>query len=121
MADLLTRVAVEGGGLRSGLVRAAVGDLDLGAIVSPPDAATDAEPDETWTPYPQNFVFWNLQHASRLIPPRAPSPPLRLHTGLAGGIGDRINDALLSFVNDQYAEAEAFLNQADASGMFWST
>ena len=90
-------------------------------IVSPPDAATDAEPDETWTPYPQNFVFWNLQHASRLIPPRAPSPPLRLHTGLAGGIGDRINDALLSFVNDQYAEAEAFLNQADASGMFWST
>ena len=39
-------------------------------IVSPPDAATDVEPDEMWTPYPQNFVFWNLQHASRLIPPR---------------------------------------------------
>ena len=38
-----------------------------------------------------------------------------------GGIGDRINDALLSFVNDQYAEAEAFLNQADARGIFWST
>src|SRR5207253_8690360 len=59
----------------------------------------------------QHFVFWNLQHASRLIPPRAPSKPLQLHTGLAGGIGDSINDALLSFVNDSYAEAEAFLNQ----------
>ena len=90
-------------------------------IVSPPDAGGDAEPDETWTPYPQHFVFWNLQHASRLIPPKAPSKPLQLHTGLAGGIGDSINDALLSFVNDAYAEAEAFFNQADARGTFWST
>jgi hypothetical protein len=90
-------------------------------IVSPPGAASDDEPDATWTPYPQHFVFWNLQHASRLIPPKAPSPPLRLHTGLAGGIGDRINDALLSFVNDRNAEAEAFFGQADARGIFWST
>ena len=90
-------------------------------IVSPPDAGDDAEPDETWTPYPQHFVFWNLQHASRLIPPKSPSEPLRLHTGLAGGVGDRINDALLSFVNDSNAEAEAFFNQADARGIFWST
>ena len=90
-------------------------------IVSPPDVGGDAEPDETWTPYPQHFAFWNLQHASRLIPPRAPSKPLQLHTGLAGGIGDSINDTLLSFVNDAYAEAEAFLNQADARGIFWST
>ena len=90
-------------------------------IVSPPDAGGDAVPDETWTPYPQHFVFWNLQHASRLIPPRTPSQPLQLHTGLAGGIGDRINDALLSFVNDSNAEAEAFFNQADARGIFWGT
>jgi hypothetical protein len=39
-------------------------------IVSPPGAASDDEPDETWTPYPQHFVFWNLQHASRLVPPK---------------------------------------------------
>jgi hypothetical protein len=90
-------------------------------IVSPAGAASDDVPDETWTPYPQHFVFWNLQHASRLIPPKAPSEPLRLHTGLAGGVGDRINDALLSFVNDSNAEAEAFFGQADARGIFWST
>lgn len=90
-------------------------------IVSPPNAAEDGEPDETWTPYPQHFVFWNLQHAARLIPPKAPNPPLRLHTGLAGGVGDRINDAILSFVNDRNAEAEAFFGQADARGIFWST
>jgi hypothetical protein len=90
-------------------------------MVSPPNAAADAEPDETWTPYPQHFVFWNLQHASRLIPPKAPNPPLQLFVPLAGGIAQPVINALLSFVNDQYAEAEAFLNQADARGTFWST
>ena len=45
-------------------------------IVSPPNVGEDAVPDETWTPYPQHIVFWNLQHASRLIPPTAPSEPL---------------------------------------------
>ena len=49
-------------------------------IVSPPDVSADAEPDETWTPYPQHFVFWNLQHASRLIPPRA-HPDVALFIG----------------------------------------
>ncbi len=90
-------------------------------IVSPPDAADDAEPDETWTPYPQYSVIWNLQHASRLIPPKAPSEPLRLFVPLAGGIAQPVINALLSFVNDQNAEAEAFFNQADARGTFWST
>lgn len=90
-------------------------------IVSPPGAASDDEPDATWTPYPQHFVFWNLQHASRLIPPKAPNPPLQLSVPLAGGIAQPVINALLSFVNDQNAEAEAFLNQADARGMFWST
>jgi len=90
-------------------------------IVSPPGATSDDEPDVTWTPYAQHLVFWNLQHAARLIPPKAPNPPLRLRTGLAGGVGDRINDALLSFVNDRNAEAEAFFGQADARGIFWST
>lgn len=41
--------------------------------------------------------------------------------GLAGAVGDRINDALLSFINDSNAEAHEFLNQTDAPGTFWST
>lgn len=90
-------------------------------IVSPPDAAADGEPDETWTPYAQHFAFWNLQHTSRLIPPKAPNPPLQLFVPLADGVAQPIINALLSFVNDQNAEAEAFFNQADARGMFWST
>ena len=90
-------------------------------MVSPPDADPDAVPDHTWVAYPQHFAFWNLQHASRLIASNAPSNPLRLVTGLAGGVADRINDALLSLINDRNEEAAAFLNQADARGLFWNT
>jgi hypothetical protein len=90
-------------------------------IVSPLGAASDDEPDATWTPYSQHFVFWNLQHASRLIPPKAPNPPLQLFVPLAGGIAQPVINALLSFVNDRNAEAEAFFGQADARGIFWST
>lgn len=90
-------------------------------IVSPPNASEDDEPDESWTPYPQHFAFWNLQHASRLIPPKTPNPPLQLFVPLAGGVAQPVINALLSFVNDQFAEAEAFFNQTDARGIFWST
>jgi hypothetical protein len=90
-------------------------------IVSPPDADAGAQPDHTWMAYPEHFVFWNLNHATRIVPPVAPQPPLTLRTGLAGGVGDRINDGLLSFINDHNAEAQAFLDQADARGHFWST
>jgi hypothetical protein len=90
-------------------------------IVSPPGAASDDQPDETWTPYPQHFVFWNLQHASRLVPPKAPPAPLRLDVPLAGGVAQPIINSMLSFINDRNAEAWAFFNQADARGIFWST
>jgi hypothetical protein len=90
-------------------------------IVSPPDVDADAQPDHSWTAYPQHFVFWNLNHATRIVPPSAPQPPLTLRTGLGAGVGDRINDGLLSFINDHNAEAQAFLNHADARGHFWST
>ena len=90
-------------------------------IVSPPGATKEDAPDQTWTAYPQHSVFWNLQHASRLIPPRPADPPLQLFVPLAGGIAQPVINALLSFVNDSNAEAEAFFNQADARGIFWST
>ncbi|MEA3212430.1 MAG: hypothetical protein QOE70_5487 [Chthoniobacter sp.] len=90
-------------------------------IVSPPDVGEDTEPDETWTPYPQHFVFWNLQHASRLVIPKAPPAPLGLDLPLAGGVAQPIINGLLSFINDRNAEAWAFFNQADARGLFWST
>lgn len=90
-------------------------------LVSPPDAGSEDEPDETWTPYPQHFVFWNLNHASRAQMPGKPQQPITLHTGLLGGIADSIFNALLSPVNDAYAQISAYLDAADFTGMYWST
>lgn len=90
-------------------------------VVSPPDASEDDEPDETWTPYPQHFVFWNLNHASRAQMPGKTPEPITLHTGLIGGLADSIFSALLSPVNDAYNQISAFLNAADFTGKYWST
>ena len=90
-------------------------------LVSPPDTAFNAQPDETWTPYPQHFVFWNLNHASRAQMPSAPPEPITLQTGLLGGLADSIFAALLSPVNDAYAQVSAYLGAADFTGLYWST
>ena len=90
-------------------------------LVSPPNAGSDAVPDETWTPYPQHFVFWNLNHASRAQMPGAPPQPITLHTGLLGGIADSIFNELLSPVNDAYAQISAYLNAANFTGLYWTT
>ncbi len=55
-------------------------------LVSPPDAAEDAEPDVSWTPYVAYAVFWNLNYISRAQEPTLPSRPLTLHTGLLNGM-----------------------------------
>lgn len=90
-------------------------------MVSPPDAGSEDQPDETWTPYPQHFVFGNLNHASRAQMPSAPPQPIKLVTGLLGGLADSIFNQLLSPVNDAYAQISAYLGAADFSGIYWST
>lgn len=89
-------------------------------IVSPPDADPDAVPDATWTPYPQHFVFWNLNHASRAVPGAKPQPPITLTTGLAFGLGDALFAGLLSPVNDALTQLDQFFSGADYSGRFWT-
>jgi hypothetical protein len=76
--------------------------------------------DETWAPYPQHFVFWNLAHASRRAQTAAEPKPITLFTGLAGGIGDAINQQLLGPVNDDAARISAALNAVTPEGKFWS-
>lgn len=89
-------------------------------MVSPPDTPSDAVPDHTWTPMSQHFVFWNLMHATRVIPPKAPLPPLQLFIPLAGGIAQPIINGILSGINDRFAELSAFFGKGDTRGKFWS-
>lgn len=89
-------------------------------MVSPPDADPLADPDPTWTPYPQHFVFRNLNYATRNKVPDAPQTPIRLQTGLLGGSADQIFASLLSPLNDQYATLNAYLGAANFAGEFWT-
>lgn len=89
-------------------------------MVSPPETGSDAQVDQTWQPYVQHFVFWNLAHATRFIPPPAPLPPIRIVTGLGLGLLDFLANAFIAPLNDAMNEANAFLNASDMRGQFWN-
>src|SRR4029078_4955919 len=65
-------------------------------MVSPPgwtpplDATADtAQPDGTWEPYVEHKLFWNLNHASRLVLPPAGEKrePITFVSALGFGLG----------------------------------
>lgn len=89
--------------------------------MSPPNAASDASPDQTWEIFAQYFVYWNLMHASFAQPPTQPDDPLVLPVGfLAGGVADAIIRGLLDPANDAFAKIDAFLRAANYKGGFWT-
>ncbi len=89
-------------------------------MVSQPDAGSEAEPDHTWEPHVKHRCWWNLSYATNAAQPAPTSDPLRLVTGLALGLADAIFAQILTPANPQYAEVEAFFNQANTAGKFWT-
>lgn len=85
-----------------------------------PEGVTDGLPDGTWLPYFGWETFWNLDYAARNVPPATPPAPIRLFTGLAGGVGDLIGNQFLALTNDQLAIAENAINNTDNRGRFWT-
>ncbi|MEA3210989.1 MAG: hypothetical protein QOE70_4046 [Chthoniobacter sp.] len=92
-------------------------------MVSPPAAGSEAVPDETWQPYVQHFVFWNLNHAPRNSPPEIhQETEFGLLVPLALGTAQGIINGILSVINGMLNEALAFLRQSgDTRGNFWNT
>ncbi len=89
-------------------------------FVSPPGAPYGATPDQTWTPYVQHHVFWNLSHAANKLEPPLKNEALTLNTGLALGVGDRVNAFLLAQINDANSVISQFLNRNTIAGRFWT-
>ena len=90
-------------------------------MVSPPGVAgPESVPDGTWEPYPQYFVFWNLNSATNVIPGSKPDFRLKLFVPLAGGLAQPAIDAILLAVNDIAEEAAAFLFASKAQGYQWT-
>jgi hypothetical protein len=76
--------------------------------------------DDTWTAFVKHEQFWNLCHAPQKIPDPTPIEPIRLQTGLAGGIADSIFSGLLAPGNDAFNSALQVLRNRNLAGRFWS-
>lgn len=89
-------------------------------MVSPPDAGENAVPDQTWEPYVQHFLFWNVNHAASVVPKPSGSSRLTLDVPLAGGVAQPLINQLLARVNDMQAEVEEFLRESVPAGHVWT-
>ena len=89
-------------------------------FVSPPGVEAGAPLDETWTPYVEYKHFWNLAHSPQSIPDSAPIEPIRLTTGLAGGLADILIATILAPLNNQLNQALQILKSRNLKGAFWS-
>lgn len=65
------------------------------------------------------YCHYNLAHATQRVVPRILTPPLRLVTGLAAGLGDAMFNLILSTSNDFAQSVVDLFNQRSLRGMFW--
>ena len=89
-------------------------------FLSPPKFSPDLPMDGTWSAFVKHDQFWNLCHAPQRIPDPTPIEPIRLITGLAGGIADPIFSSLLAPGNDAFNTALQVLRNRNLAGRFWS-
>ena len=91
-------------------------------MVSPPspEGGENAQPDGSWTAYPQYDLSWNLAHAPRRPVLSTPPNPISLHTGLLNGMADGLFNAILAPLNDSNRQVWEFLNATTFKGEFWS-
>jgi hypothetical protein len=89
-------------------------------FLSPPKFSPEIPMDDTWTTFVKHEQFWNLCHAPQKIPDPTPIEPIRLQTGLVGGIADSIFSGLLAPGNDAFNTALQVLRNRNLAGRFWS-
>lgn len=80
----------------------------------------EAVVDETWTPFVQHGLFWNLAWHSPGLVYVPDSAGLRFDLPLAGGVAQPVINQILSVVNDASSAAAQFLASRRAEGKFWS-
>lgn len=88
-------------------------------LLSPPNVL-DSPLDGTWTPYVKHNTFWNLSHVARNLPPARPAKPIRLFTGLLGGLADLIFNQALTPLNELADKVNNAVTTTSNEGKFWS-
>lgn len=121
-AKYTPRVEVDPGNLLEGATDPEFDAIKIATIyfLSPPGFSPELPMDATWTAFVRHDQFWNLCHGPQRIPDPTPIEPIRLQTGLAGGIADSIFSGLLAPGNDAYNTALQVLRNRNLAGRFWS-
>lgn len=95
--------------------------LKIGTVyfLSPYDAGIDDPIDDTWTPYVQHALFWNLSYATNRLATVADTS-LVLPLPLAGGIAQPLVNNIVATLNDEADKVAEFLANHELTGRFWS-
>jgi hypothetical protein len=75
--------------------------------------------DGTWEPFVKHALFWNLSHAPRVAKIADPKP-IRLYTGLVGGMFDGLFNQLLAPSNEASGRLAAAVESRSQEGRFWT-
>lgn len=89
-------------------------------FLSPPNTSPAAEVDETWTPYPQPHIYWNLRYSATLTRVELANQNITVNIPSAGGLLQTIGNAMLANQNDSANAAVELLRANLAKGMFWT-
>jgi hypothetical protein len=79
-----------------------------------------ATPDEGWTAYIEQKLFWNLAHAPKNEVPMVDLPQTTFFTGLAGGLGDILINQNLALLNNLSQQAVNALDTTEVGGRYWT-
>ena len=89
-------------------------------LVSPPNTSPESTPDESWVPFAQHFVFWNLGYAQPNYVPAETYDPITINVPLGLGLLALLGNQLLAPINDAQQNAINALNQSSSQGYFWT-
>lgn len=94
-------------------------------LLSPPDTAEEAAPDETWEPHVQHAQFWNMSWYQPLLRDAVFAsdifaPLLGTLSVLGGGSGFAWASTVTASINDAVQGAYNLLTAASLAGTFWT-
>ena len=94
-------------------------------VMSPPDAALDSEPDETWQAFVRHGLFWNLSWAQPdFHPPISTSPfgaLVAIAAHLGSGAGSFAVNYIAASIDDMNQAAVNLLTASSMAGSFWTS
>ncbi len=91
-------------------------------LLSPPGTPKGADPDSSWSAYASHQLFYNLNHATNLLPVASRPNPITFPVAglLAGGVAVGVVNNILAELNDRFDSILEFLNNREIKGTWWT-